>query len=221
MLKRTLTASTAMVMGLIFLSGCQSEDKTETDNGIETPQVAAKTDPVALMKEAIALAKSTEGDGNPAIWLLEDKDTKVYMIGTVHILPDDIEWRTEKFDHIFASVDTLYLETDVSEESQAGAQSMMMEYAMFEDDRTLTGVLGDDADTVAAAFDSIGVPMSSFDGFKPWMGTITLQLMALMKDGYNVESGVEKVLEKEAMARKVLLSLLRNVWQKKRGRRGA
>src|SRR6185295_3401151 len=47
---------------------------------------------------------------HPAIWLLEDGDTKIYLFGTVHILPHGFRWRSPRFDAIARSADELVLE---------------------------------------------------------------------------------------------------------------
>ncbi len=187
MLKRKMKLGVAMALGLSLLGACQSVGSVET-----------MVSPIDKMKTAIETAKASSGDGDLAIWLLEDADTKVYMMGTVHILPDGINWRTSELDGIISTMDTLYTEADTSSEAEAAGQQLMMKYAMFDDGQTLSGVLGDDIDVVTAAFDGLGMPLANFDGFKPWMGTVTLQVMSLMKDGYNVESGVETVLEAAA-----------------------
>jgi uncharacterized protein YbaP (TraB family) len=34
----------------------------------------------------------------PALWALSDADTAIYLFGTIHLLPDDMQWRTKAFD---------------------------------------------------------------------------------------------------------------------------
>lgn len=191
---KTLKFGAAIGLGLALLGGCQSKET-----------------PIEMMEAAMATAKASSGDGDPAMWLLSDEDTKVYMFGTVHILPDGINWRTAKFDEVIASADTLVLETDVSPEAQAASAPIMMQYAMNEEGDTLTGLLGDDVDVVVAAFDKLGVPMENLDGFKPWMGTVSLQMMSLMNDGYNVESGIETILAEDAKVHGLEMGYLETV----------
>ena len=35
---------------------------------------------------------------HPALWAVSDADTTIYLFGTIHLLPDDLQWRTAKFD---------------------------------------------------------------------------------------------------------------------------
>lgn len=60
---------------------------------------------------------------SPAIWLLSDEDTTIYMFGTYHALPERLRWRSAEFDSILAEVDELVLETsdaDASEQEGLG-----------------------------------------------------------------------------------------------------
>ena len=50
--------------------------------------------------EAEAIAQAYEPD--PAMWLLHDEDTRIYLLGTVHVLPAGFRWRSAQIDAIVA-----------------------------------------------------------------------------------------------------------------------
>lgn len=67
-----------------------------------------------------------QGEPRPAIWLLQDEDTRIYLFGTVHILHPDLRWRSPAFDRIAAQAQELALElTDEQMNDAAGAFAMM------------------------------------------------------------------------------------------------
>ncbi len=191
---------------LLALSACKS--KTVTDN---TPSAQAQAEQVSIsldatplerMEQALELAQTTSGDGNPAMWKLADDDTTVYIYGTVHLLPPELNWKTPEFEQAFKSADKLYLEADLkSPEAMQTMQTAMMREAMFTDGQSLKTVLSEDQySQVSTAISSIGIPAGAMDGAKPW--TVGLQLMAgeMQKSGYNPELGVDTVLEAAASA---------------------
>src|SRR5688572_26648925 len=64
---------------------------------------------VAVALAAPASAADYEPD--PAVWLLQDEDTRIYLLGTVHVLPEGFRWRSPRIDGIVAEADELILES--------------------------------------------------------------------------------------------------------------
>lgn len=62
---------------------------------------------------ALARAQSTAQDYDPApaMWRLSDEDTTIYMLGTVHLLPEGFRWRSAQVDEVLGEVDALVLES--------------------------------------------------------------------------------------------------------------
>ena len=62
----------------------------------------------------------------PAIWLLEDADTRIYLFGTSHIFERGFNWRSERLNRVINEADELVMETaDESGEDPLG-ESMFM-----------------------------------------------------------------------------------------------
>ena len=81
--------------------------------------VAAQDAPVTLPAEL-----RQDYDPAPALWRLADADTTIYLLGTVHLLPEGFRWRNPQLDAIVAEVDTLVLE---SSDTDADASLTMMD----------------------------------------------------------------------------------------------
>ena len=198
-LSRLLLAGSAVLA--LSLSACQA--KTEAP----APMVGdmSKEELVALMQGAMADAKATKGSGTPAMWTFSDEDTTVNIMGTVHLLKPDVVWKSPAITEALAKADTLVLEADVaSPESQAGLQKLVMEYGIFSDGETLSGVLEeDDEAAVSAVLEANGIPMQAMDTMKPWMVSLQLGMMQIMQAGYDPQSGVETKLIAEAGDKKL------------------
>ena len=41
---------------------------------------------------------------HPALWEVSDADTTIYLFGTIHLLPENYQWRTAKFDQAVAEL---------------------------------------------------------------------------------------------------------------------
>ncbi len=135
----------------------------------------------------------------PAMWLVSDADTKVYLYGTVHILKPEMQWQTEAFNTAFADSDAVYLEADLSDEVQASLAGILPPLAFYSDGRTLMDVLdaADEKEVVEAA-EILGLPPETLNMMKPWFASIALSQIHMVKTGYEANSGVEKIIAAKA-----------------------
>ncbi len=151
---------------------------------------------------AIETAEASQGPGYPALYSMADDDTQIYLFGTVHLLPEGIDWQTDNFKTAFAEADTLILETDATgPEAALKIQELVAERGMFTDGTTLTSLLSEeDKAVVQTAADSVGAPMAVLDTTQPWFAGLQLGLIQIVKNGYNPNLGVEQILTQEANA---------------------
>jgi uncharacterized protein YbaP (TraB family) len=174
---------------LLMLFGCKSKSTADMD-----------LPPLERIEAAMETAKSTTGAGSPVMWKMADEDTTIYLFGTVHLLPSDVVWRSDRFDAAFQGADKIYLETDAtSPEGMKKLQELMQEAAFFSDGETLETVLTETQyETVSNAAKKIGVPISAMSNAKPWFASLQLSMVQIMKSGYDPNSGVEMVLTEGA-----------------------
>ncbi|MGB3625033.1 MAG: TraB/GumN family protein, partial [Henriciella sp.] len=196
----------------LSLAACNPVDDTATDTSAatdtgETPETAStgndrrgKEEIIAEYEEALEEARETSGDGAPAMWTLSDEDTTIHMFGTVHILRPDLEWRTPEFEAAFESADTLVLELDM--QSEEGMRAMARDFqrkGLYGDGRRLSTEVDEEVlDTLQTSLQPLGLPVTVLDPMEPWMAAVTLSVLQLQKEGYDPDSGVEKVLIAEA-----------------------
>ena len=157
---------------------------------------AQAAEPVAATAEPATPAATTDAD--PALWVVKDKDTTIYLFGTVHVLKPGLSWFDEAVKTAFDKSDQLMLEM-VLPEDQAQVAKDMMPLAIDQTGKTLSSRL--DPEQLAAyqaAMASVGLPAAQFDMFEPWFPAITLSMLPLTKLGYDPEQGAEKQLTRLA-----------------------
>ncbi|MEM6827049.1 MAG: TraB/GumN family protein [Pseudomonadota bacterium] len=135
----------------------------------------------------------------PALWKVADEDTTIYLFGTVHALPNGVEWYDEAIANALSSSDTLVTEIGLEPGRENAAQEIMMEKALLADGVTLRSLLDDDQTAqYETALAGLGLPAEAFDRFEPWMASITLTMLPLFQQGYSPDTGVEQILIRKA-----------------------
>ena len=75
-----------------------------------------------LLGTAAAEARAPQV-ARPALWEVSDPDTTVYLFGTIHLLPDRLQWRTPAFEKAVAASDQLVVETVVDQQDPREIQA--------------------------------------------------------------------------------------------------
>lgn len=133
--------------------------------------------------------------GGPALWKVYDEDTTIYLFGTVHALPKDVDWYKGNVADALASSDILVTEVMTTPESPAIMQSIIMSTGMLPADQNLRALLNDEQKVIyEGAMTKLGMPVATFDRFEPWYASMMMAMLPILKEGYSPDSGVEAVL---------------------------
>lgn len=140
---------------------------------------------------APAPAPSPKLMADPALWVVKDKDTTIYLLGTVHVLKPGTIWLDGGVKKAYDASSEIVLE--LIQPEAAVAQAAIGKYAIDPDGPPLTQKLSPElrAKYEAVAKD-LGLPVAAFEKFTPWFASTILSLTAIGKVGYNPESGVER-----------------------------
>jgi len=146
---------------------------------------------------APAVHAQTAKDADPALWVVKDADTTIYLFGTVHVLRPGLSWFDEAVREAFDKSDELVLE--MVEPDPQTMQALVIEKALDMSGPALTEKLPEDKrEAFARAAADVGVPAAAMDRFDPWFAAVTLTVAGLPKLGYDPESGAERVLSAAA-----------------------
>jgi uncharacterized protein len=132
-------------------------------------------------------------DVDPALWVVKDEDTTIYLFGTVHILKPGLGWFDDGIKQAFDQSDRLVLE--MVEPPAAEAQSLFTKLALDRSGKTLRAKMNEsDRAIYESAMAKIGLPVEGLDPFDPWAAAVTMQVLAMQKKGFDINSGAEKQL---------------------------
>ena len=147
---------------------------------------------------------SPGADVSPALFLVSDEDTELYVFGSMHALPDGVDWRSDKFDAVFADAEAVYFEIPMTPATLLGMQVKLMQVGMLPQGETLRDLLDDDEDAALEAMAArAGLPMAAVDRMKPSTAATSLAAAAMADADLVPTSGVELVLAAEAAQRQL------------------
>ena len=148
--------------------------------------------PLTLLLAALAFVgparaqDASADDRRPPLFVLQDDDSRVYLLGSVHVLPESALPLPAQVEAAYSQAAVLAFELDL-DLAQAGAQGMM---AAAMDEETIADALSQpQRDSLNAAISQLGVPAGALDAFEPWFGGLTYGLLALQKSGLSVQAG--------------------------------
>lgn len=138
-------------------------------------------------------------EADPAMWVVKDTDSTVYLLGTIHVMKPGVNWRSEKLEAALKSSDEYWMEADI-EADPAIAQTYALNFGM--DSRTtLASTVGEA--NYAKLLDvakRYAIPTDRLHLMRPWLASMVLTRAQVVGIGYDPELGVDRTLEKEAMA---------------------
>lgn len=130
----------------------------------------------------------------PALWKIADHDTTIYLFGTIHILPDGIDWMNGPVAYAFDHSDLLV--TELPDLPQSDVVSGILRYGVLPAGQSLRSKMGDERrGRFEAALDSLGQSKAMFDRNQAWVPALLLPLLAIQKHGFDPRHGVEATLE--------------------------
>jgi uncharacterized protein YbaP (TraB family) len=132
----------------------------------------------------------------PAMWQVSDKDTTIYLFGTVHALSEDTEWFAGPIEHAYEASDELVTEIEIGN-PEADAQTIAARAPLAEGNlRDL--MKPDDRAQYEAAMVTLGLPVEALDRFEPWYAAMTLTLLQAQRGGFDAASGADTSLAARA-----------------------
>ena len=146
-----------------------------------------------------APATRAAADADPALWVVRDADTTIYLFGTIHVLKPGMTWFDEAVRQAFDKADEVKLE--IVDPDPAAMAGLVQARGMNPAGVTLTGRLPvKERPKLVRYMAQIGVPAAAYDRMQPWLAASYLQVQSLGKVGYDPANGPEQVITAAAKA---------------------
>lgn len=170
--------------------------------GLVAALVGAWTGPAFAQATPVPVAEAAprpvSGDG-PALWVVKDADSTIYLFGTIHVLRPETRWESTAVTAAFNSASDIWFEIS-NPDDVAALVPLIQKYGVSPATPLSSLLTPTELNELNAAAQTIGASAAQLDGFRPWYAGLTLSLAPLTKAGYDPNSGVELTLKTRAEA---------------------
>ncbi|WP_412062753.1 TraB/GumN family protein [Rubrivirga sp. IMCC45206] len=147
----------------------------------------------ALLAVAVGAAAQTDAR-RPPLYLAEQGGTKVYLLGSVHVLPEGALPLPAHVEALFTAASVVAFEIDLDAAAERAADL----FAAATDEASVGDLLDDDQRAALyASMEGFGMPAQMLDPYEPWFAGMTYGMLSLKGDG-SFGEGVDAYLFRRA-----------------------
>jgi uncharacterized protein len=133
--------------------------------------------------------------GSPSLWHVRGPQGEVYLLGSVHVLPPNLHWRTPSISRGLIRSDIFVFEVPQDEAAVAELQGLIQQRGFLPPGMSLRAMLRPE---IRADYDAVvaqsGLSAAELDRQRPWLAGIQLLFSQMRKLRYAANSGVDSVL---------------------------
>lgn len=137
-----------------------------------------------------------ERNDGPAIWTVTDFDSTLYLYGTVHLLPSDLDWQKDDMRAAFKEAGTVFFEVDTGADGQIQAAVLTTSLGMRSDGLRLSDRLDSyQLKLLDAAAHNGEITLAALDSMQPWLASEFLTVAAATNAGLSPELSADEALK--------------------------
>ena len=145
-----------------------------------------------LSVQSLAAQQKPEPAKRAMFWKVSSKDNVVYLLGSIHAGNKEMYPLAKEIEAAFAESTTLAVEADITPRDQQKIQAFMMK-GMYEGDDTLWNHVNDETKAqMEKACELLAMACAPLAKMKPWLLSVMLPAMAMMKNGMDPKYGIDR-----------------------------
>ncbi len=123
----------------------------------------------------------------PAWWQIKGVHGTLYLLGSIHVMKPNVDWESPRLKATLDASDELYLEV-ANADDPAAALPLMLQFGTDPEHPLSTKLSKDDMTLLNATAGNMGLPL---DLMQPWLVSVMLEMVPMLKDGYDPASGID------------------------------
>jgi len=132
-------------------------------------------------------------DGHPlSMWQIDGARNSIYLLGSIHMLRKKDYPIPSAIYEAYDEAETLIMEIDMDDIDPVAEQAIATELGLIHDGRALRDLMGPrqyaEAELLA---ESLQIPLQLLENSEPWYAAINVEMLMLMRIGFNPMHGIE------------------------------
>ena len=132
-------------------------------------------------------------DAHPlSMWQIDGANNSVYLLGSIHMLREEDYPLPSAIYTAYEEAEVLIMELDMDDLDPVAEQALAIDLGLIKDGRALRDLMGPklyaEAEELAEA---LQIPLTILENSEPWFAAINVEMMMLMRIGFDPMQGIE------------------------------
>jgi uncharacterized protein YbaP (TraB family) len=130
---------------------------------------------------------------HPALWTVHGPKATAYLLGSIHVLPPQMEWTTAQIDAALKAADTFVFEIPMDPSQKTDIQEFIAKNGFLPQGTALPSLLTPEArKDYAAALNLTHVPADKLTPMRPWLALLVLEGGMVTQQHFSADSGIDR-----------------------------
>lgn len=154
---------------------------------------------VARLALAAGLLATAAASADSGVWMMQGAANRVYIAGSIHLLRPENSALPVALERAYADAERLVLELDLDDLDQSQLAGEMLRVGTRNDGKSLSQTLPAPlAERLARTAGELGLPVALLDTMEPWLASLMITSVSLLKAGFSAEAGIDQQLATRA-----------------------
>jgi uncharacterized protein YbaP (TraB family) len=158
---------------------------------------------IALLATGVPWSKGSDAPerGKHFLWSLKTEENTVFFLGSLHVFKSADYPLAAEIEKAYAEAQEVVFETDIDLAKDPDLHAKMMGLALYPDGQTLAdNVSKKTYKMLEQKILATGLPIETFERFKPWFVALTLSVLELQRLGFDPNYGIDTHFHNKAKA---------------------
>ena len=151
----------------------------------------------ATTAETVTLAASPATDAKPALWVIKDADSTIYLFGSIHVMKPGTNWLNPQVQKAFDSAQDVWFEVP-NLDDQAAAAAIAQKYMIDPSGSLTAGLTPQEITQLDTLLKPMGGSTAAFKNLRKWAVGLVVTLQQINELGYSPKEGVDVTLMAKA-----------------------